>query len=713
MRVEKSRTAQPRGNFDLHAVTGTCRWVSANGLYCFGNKQQEDSFELLVFFDRHPNVHCLWDFPQYLCDSAFCNLHSAAAKLHCTDAEVDTAVDDALIKREDSDRDKQIVLWRAATKVQYLTFGDNDRISFDLGEEQDAAEKQDAIRDPTTRTVRLQRKERPLHVHETEQTEESNENKHRYLKGSEAEFKIADDSDNEAQDEKHAEVFKRTRIAEETLKKKGELTPRAQQAYDTGYRDGSYTGGVSRADEEIVIMMEEHFEIANATPGYVYAFRDQELELVKVGFTQQSLSKRLGSIKSACHVGEPMDILAGDGLEPVLEYKRLEKLIHAYLQPHRWFFRCACGKKKNTLHGEYFDISNEMARDVFNVWRSFILQHPYSPGASRSSYTLRPEWMVRIRDREIPSEKEKHEDHEIKLARWRRTLRPSDDKIPHSRSVGDANQGIAADATGRTRVKPENIARAQPASPDQKNHSDIVHKATSVATHNQGSLAIPTESLKISRSRSLTPPPGFPVTATTQKPAALGEEAEARKSRLIRMTEMDHTVRPASSAGERTTFGTSPQYKLEESNFPSIPTSTFTFTTPIPVRSNASHQAKGKASQVELAGPSTSSERERTTQNKDTSRTAGPTALGSQSKIDWAAKYMELEQILHRPREGLPSRTIWEDLVSFRWPLAFAVSLAASSSHIPSFLAFIIWAVFLPCFVGELRSWFPELDRKQ
>jgi hypothetical protein len=316
--------------------------------------------------------------------------------------------------------------------------------------------------------------------------------------------------------------------------------------------------------------------------------------------------------------------------------------------------------------------------------------------------------MVRIRDREPPSQTERHEDYEIKLARWRRILRPSDDEIPRSKSLGDANQGIADVATG-----PIRIHREQPASPDQKKQPQIFNVATPMARHNQGSLAVPTESLKISRSGSSTPPPRFPATATTQKPAAFSEETEARQSRLMRSTEKDHSVRPASSAGERTTFSTSPQYKLKEGNFPSIPTSIFTFTAPIPVRLNASYQAKDKASQVELAIPSTSSERERTTQNKDTSKTAGPTALRSQSNIDWATKYMELEKILHRPREGLPPRTIWEDLVNFRWPLAFAVSLAASSSHIPSFLAFIIWAVFLPCFVGELRSWFPELDRKQ
>ena len=80
--------------------------------------------------------------------------------------------------------------------------------------------------------------------------------------------------------------------------------------------------------------MAEHFKVTNETPGYVYAFRDRELDLVKIGFTELPISKRLGQIKSACHVGKPMDIVAGAGLKAVLGYKRLEKLIQTYLQPH-------------------------------------------------------------------------------------------------------------------------------------------------------------------------------------------------------------------------------------------------------------------------------------------------------------------------------------------------------------------------------------------
>jgi hypothetical protein len=434
---------------------------------------------------------------------------------------------------------------------------------------------------------------------------------------------------------------------------------------------------------------------------------------------------------------------------------RFERLIQAYLQPHRWYFRCQCGKKKNTRHQEYFKISDDVARDVFSFWRRFMLQGPYcSYGASPTLYTLSGQWMVRIHDREPPSETESHEDHELKLGRWRRILRPIGDEVSNSQTAGDANKGIANAMTAPKWSTPKKTDRPQSASPDQKNEPKALNVGASSTGRNEASLAVPGKSPKVSRSVPSSPPRGglfgtAPIqqpgglfaTAPTQKAASLNKEADVTTSRPMglekkdhivrpassagertlplsspqsKLKEGDHTVRPASSAGERPPFkssrsGSSPQSTLDKVTFPSLPKFNFDFRAPFPNRGSALYQAEDKGCQVDF--PSTSSEQKRIIQDQGQipSKNADSTGLRSQPHVDWTAKYRELEKMMHRRRNGLASRSIWEDVVQFRWPISFAMCLAMCSSYVPGSLAFVTWFLFLPCFVAELRSWFPEV----
>jgi hypothetical protein len=53
----------------------------------------------------------------------------------------------------------------------------------------------------------------------------------------------------------------------------------------------------------------------------------------------------------------------------------------------------------------------------------------------------------------------------------------------------------------------------------------------------------------------------------------------------------------------------------------------------------------------------------------------------------------------------LPARAISADIWQFRWPLACSIAFALHSPHIPAGLSFLMWSVFLPFFVAELRGW--------
>jgi hypothetical protein len=194
------------------------------------------------------------------------------------------------------------------------------------------------------------------------------------------------------------------------------------------------------------------------------------------------------------------------------------------------------------------------------------------------------------------------------------------------------------------------------------------------------------------------------------RPAPSAEDRQLFASSLQSLLkEGDHTVRPASSAGERTLLGSSTQPRPKASNSFSIPRTEFTYTAPFPGRLSAPYQTEDKACQVKLDGPSTTLKEERPIQENTSPTIADTTPLRPPSSIDWAAKYRELEKMMHLRRKGLASRSIWEDLVQFRWPISFAMCLAMCSSYVPGSWAFVTWILLLPCFVAELRSWFPEV----
>jgi hypothetical protein len=70
-----------------------------------------------------------------------------------------------------------------------------------------------------------------------------------------------------------------------------------------------------------------------------------------------------------------------------------------------------------------------------------------------------------------------------------------------------------------------------------------------------------------------------------------------------------------------------------------------------------------------------------------------------QSSLTLAAKF------LAKDVQPMPLRTISADLWQLRWPLACSVAFALQSPYMPPALSFVMWSIFLPFFVAELRAW--------
>jgi hypothetical protein len=82
-------------------------------------------------------------------------------------------------------------------------------------------------------------------------------------------------------------------------------------------------------------------DLGSARKGFVYAFRDNELPLIKIGFTTGVLSARKSCIERNCGFIKELTLVAA---VEVNAYKQLEKIVHQDLAPHRVYFDCACGK---------------------------------------------------------------------------------------------------------------------------------------------------------------------------------------------------------------------------------------------------------------------------------------------------------------------------------------------------------------------------------
>jgi hypothetical protein len=175
---------------------------------------------------------------------------------------------------------------------------------------------------------------------------------------------------------------------------------------------------------------------ATGKEGFVYAFLDSELNLIKIGSTI-NIAERKSKLEGACKITGGLTVIAQSGR--MLNYKRLEKLIHQDLAFHQWCFGCYCGTTSSTkfvTHKEYFDISEEVAKHTFKFWCDVVEQHPWDYhshetsklGESSVTVKLRSDWLDHLKLLETtnlhrPPKPESHGDHDMRMQRWHTALK--------------------------------------------------------------------------------------------------------------------------------------------------------------------------------------------------------------------------------------------------------------------------------------------------
>lgn len=124
--------------------------------------------------------------------------------------------------------------------------------------------------------------------------------------------------------------------------------------------------------------------------GFIYMFWDQKhFGMIKIGRTND-LARRLKEWNRDCKVTHHYHRTPQDG-EPVNipHVQRIEKLMHLELGNYHKKRICAgCGR----THIEWFDISAEKAKQVYQKWQDWIMQKPYAQDDS-GNWVIRPEML--------------------------------------------------------------------------------------------------------------------------------------------------------------------------------------------------------------------------------------------------------------------------------------------------------------------------------
>lgn len=117
--------------------------------------------------------------------------------------------------------------------------------------------------------------------------------------------------------------------------------------------------------------------------------RGSEVQLMKIGRTQNHPAKRLRQIIGTCRHVE-MEEHAKAIARDVPFHGFAEKLIHTELSNYQHKFQCAC----RTKHTEYFQVSEDIAINVFERWRDFCQEKPWDENGK-----ILRKWARRLRNR--------------------------------------------------------------------------------------------------------------------------------------------------------------------------------------------------------------------------------------------------------------------------------------------------------------------------
>ncbi|KAK6400069.1 hypothetical protein LTR81_024641 [Elasticomyces elasticus] len=423
-------------------------------------------------------------------------------------------------------------------------------------------------------------------------------------------------------------------------------------------------------------------------PGWVYIVRDPELGLVKIGYTQGPIHTRLRTIANRCKATFEDWVLVHDPKRvPVDAFKLLEKLVHADLAPHRYYFRCACKQKEKdgkivyTKHQEWFNVTDKIAVDTLQLWRDFLLEEPFDFPEDRKP-DLQEMWRRRLDDCKVPLHDESHDHHEKRLERWERLF-------PH---VPSEPGGLDVKSESMQDSDPESSAEIDEQSVDYSQYD--AESDTSLADSDTTDVTIKSESdleddnADSSRVNSVDEPGSVQI----QRPCKT-DNAAPLFTRML--TEPDHD-------GD----GSVLQYKDDRSTT-QIDIGHGNSRTKAALEDNAwedtSSQDNAHAGTNLLPGEMSPLE-----QLSPAPAVNTPAAAIDHDDVgfDFGPLKQRLVALLVKKRPALPERTIVEDLVSLRWPLACLMAFALHGPYVPAALSVFMWTVFLPFFIAELRGWY-------
>jgi hypothetical protein len=511
--------------------------------------------------------------------------------------------------------------------------------------------------------------------------------------------------------------------------------------------------------------------------GFVYAFRDEALGLVKIGSTSKQIDERRKGIETKCKIRRGLTVI---GSERVLAYKWLEKVIHQDLAPHRWFFKCECRKTKDnpklTQHQEFFLIDDDAALRTLRFWASFVkeqhpwVRHPHTdPTFSPKAIELKAPWLEKLKAPHRVKAHEAHKDHDMRIERWCKLLgivEPVDSEANLSKPLAlrpVVPEGIATAAYTFTSPPPDSRASKWPIpsiKPSLEEYGSA-HTPKRLLEALRGPDLGESNKVEAIRGTTHCAPSGRAIKPlSNRKSSSLIDtkalEAETSKSTLFpgqpsRLA--DSRPRSASALDNKSLFGTQSssfnsapfqfgdcrdvnldqpiwfRTKLSDGHMPSdkddAPTSPSPNggRKPPPLKRPTTEAANDRNLGIHTNKSKVSCEEGNNEGHRPHSLQSSPRDQGATMDVSLTRNPEEAAlsfetllrsgitltaKFLAKEIQPIPVRTVSTDLWQLRWPLACSIVFALQSPYMPPALSFVMWSVFLPFFVAELRAWTGE-----
>ncbi|GAB7332415.1 hypothetical protein MBLNU13_g04225t1 [Cladosporium sp. NU13] len=536
--------------------------------------------------------------------------------------------------------------------------------------------------------------------------------------------------------------------------------------------DPSYDEPVELNEKAVrqLIMDADHSKsnsLAYAKAGYVYAFRDNELSLIKFGHTTD-LKTRKADIERDCGFVKGITLVAAVNVKAC---KQLEDIIHQDLAPHRRFFDCKCGRFKRqkgfTRHQEWFQIDDNTASSTMQLWADFVERRPWSRKLSHRRGThLKRRWHARLLASSKIEASETHESHDDRVKRWRELLNIP---LPEVDLEGEVTEGTSTPLlTTRSTAQPLNGVAGvtesstpdyTPSKPPRSGPEDITEADKSVKSNllfsesakRSSSPYEPTDRTHEQDPQSTVYSSSFSLPYRNKDGASIpdGTAASLQAKNTLNETtvpsgrKQSSLILPGLFKAQQNTDEQSERSQDEASSLmKSLPSGPIFATTPTvpkpsidreppchtalsPVGSSRSGDNPGASTTPGRSAGIKQSEDEvastvggdigktHRTQSKDqpSDRVFSPlqkrpnnaTVLSASPVVQSMSELARC--LLAKDVRPLPARAISADIWQFRWPIACSIAFALHSPHIPAGLSFLMWSIFLPLFVAELRGW--------